>query len=142
MTKLYPPQRPWELEPYYCRHVEAMTAEGLHEKSDIAAQLAWRDKRIAELESTRASASKSVEALASRLLDLLPGADMDRACELIRADRRAVIVSVCKWLESRGAHPRDGRMFAAEDVLHNITDPGEPFEDLGFGSLVQEQSDD
>lgn len=49
VNKLYPPQRPWELEPYYCRHVEAMTAEGLREKSDIAAQLAARDKRIAEL---------------------------------------------------------------------------------------------
>lgn len=35
---------------HYWRHVNAMTAEGLHSKSDIAAELAWRDTRIAELE--------------------------------------------------------------------------------------------
>jgi len=34
----------------YSAHVHAMTAEGLHEKSDIAAELAFRDARIAELE--------------------------------------------------------------------------------------------
>ena len=47
--KLYPPQNPADLEPHYCRHVEAMTAEGLHEKSDIAAQLAARDAQLAEV---------------------------------------------------------------------------------------------
>lgn len=44
---------PWELEPHYSHHVGAMTAEGLHEKADIAFQLALRDKRIAELEALR-----------------------------------------------------------------------------------------
>lgn len=33
---------------YYCRHVNAMTTEGLHAKSDIAAELAWRDSVITE----------------------------------------------------------------------------------------------
>ncbi len=42
---------PMDLEPYYCRHISAMTAEGLRDKSAIAAQLAWRDKRIAELQA-------------------------------------------------------------------------------------------
>ena len=40
-----------QLGELYIRHVEAMTAEGLHEKSAIAAELAHRDSRIAELES-------------------------------------------------------------------------------------------
>lgn len=35
---------------YYCRHIMAMTKEGLHAKTDIACELAWRDKRIDELE--------------------------------------------------------------------------------------------
>lgn len=35
---------------YYCRHVQAMTEEGLHSKSDIAAELAWRDEQIARLQ--------------------------------------------------------------------------------------------
>lgn len=39
-------------EGYYIRHVDAMTAEGLHAKSDIAAELAWRD---AELDRLRAA---------------------------------------------------------------------------------------
>lgn len=30
----------------YIEHVEAMTAEGLHSKADIAAELAWRDEQI------------------------------------------------------------------------------------------------
>ena len=36
---------------YYFRHVRAMTAENLHDKSDIAAELGWRDMQIAALEA-------------------------------------------------------------------------------------------
>ena len=36
---------------HYIRHVAAMTRFGLHAKSDIAAELAHRDQRIAALES-------------------------------------------------------------------------------------------
>jgi hypothetical protein len=39
------------LEPHYCAHVSAMTTEGLHGKSDIAAELAFRDAEIAKLRS-------------------------------------------------------------------------------------------
>ena len=35
---------------YYSRHVLAMTQEQLHEKCDIAAELAWRDHQIDRLE--------------------------------------------------------------------------------------------
>lgn len=35
---------------YYIRHVQAMTEEGLHSKSDIAAELAYRDELIARLQ--------------------------------------------------------------------------------------------
>lgn len=34
---------------YYCRHVSAMTREGLDRKGDIAAELGHRDMVIAEL---------------------------------------------------------------------------------------------
>lgn len=40
---------------YYCKHIMAMTAEGLHSKSDIAAELAYRDSVIAELEGQLAN---------------------------------------------------------------------------------------
>ena len=36
------------LEPYYSSHVSAMTTEELHAKSHIAAELAFRDKELAE----------------------------------------------------------------------------------------------
>ncbi len=38
---------------YYGRHVSAMTGEGLHEKSDIAAELAHRDHVIDTLKAER-----------------------------------------------------------------------------------------
>lgn len=34
---------------YYIRHIMAMTAEGLHSKSDIAGELAFRDAVIDDL---------------------------------------------------------------------------------------------
>lgn len=44
---------------YYSRHVEAMTAEGLHDKSDIAGELAYRD---AEIDRLRRELAKALEA--------------------------------------------------------------------------------
>lgn len=38
---------------HYTRHLSAMTGESLHDKSDIAAELAWRDAEIARLERER-----------------------------------------------------------------------------------------
>ena len=39
------------LEPYFSRHMMAMTAENLDSKADIAMELAERDQRIALLEA-------------------------------------------------------------------------------------------
>lgn len=55
-----------ELGGHYCRHVNAMTAEGLHSKSDIAAELGYRDWRIANLEAQLAE----LEADKKTLLDM------------------------------------------------------------------------
>jgi hypothetical protein len=38
-----------KLEPHYSKHVSAMTVYDLHLKSDIAAELAWRDQKIETL---------------------------------------------------------------------------------------------
>src|SRR5690606_14446819 len=38
---------------YYCRHVAAMTDEGLHRKSEIAGQLGMRDRAIDRLTAER-----------------------------------------------------------------------------------------
>lgn len=42
-------RRPFNLEPHYSQHVSAMTTEGLREKTDIAAELAFRDAQIDKL---------------------------------------------------------------------------------------------
>lgn len=38
-----------EIAKHYTKHLQAMTREGLHAKSDIAAELAWRDAEIDRL---------------------------------------------------------------------------------------------
>lgn len=38
---------------HYCWHVDHMTREKLHSKSDIAAELGWRDMQIAKLTAER-----------------------------------------------------------------------------------------
>ncbi|WP_447881603.1 hypothetical protein [Serratia fonticola] len=48
-TKQYDERNAMALGDYYGRHVHAMTVESLHAKSDIAAELGYRDKRIDEL---------------------------------------------------------------------------------------------
>jgi len=57
-AKLYPAQDIMQLDRdgnYYMRHVSAMTGEGLHAKSDIAAQLGWRDREIDRLRAEMAA---------------------------------------------------------------------------------------
>ena len=52
-----------DLEPYYIRHVAAMTAEGLHSKAAIAKELAYRDQRIADLERQLAWKQAEIDAM-------------------------------------------------------------------------------
>lgn len=52
MTKQYANRDAMALDDaggYYCRHVSAMTGEGLYAKSDIAAELGYRDMVIDQL---------------------------------------------------------------------------------------------
>ncbi|MDU2018784.1 MAG: hypothetical protein E6736_00795 [Leclercia adecarboxylata] len=48
---------------HYCRHISAMTREGLHSKSDIAAELGFRDMVIAELEAKCAALAAELQAV-------------------------------------------------------------------------------
>ncbi|UKO79082.1 hypothetical protein [Escherichia coli] len=48
---------------FYIRHVTAMTKEELHNKSDIAAELGWRDMRIAGLEAKCAALASELDAI-------------------------------------------------------------------------------
>lgn len=56
MSNQYAERDTESLGEFYTKHVAAMTVEGLHEKSAIAAELAIRDARINELEQAVAAA--------------------------------------------------------------------------------------
>ncbi|MGT3278231.1 hypothetical protein [Yersinia enterocolitica] len=48
---------------YYARHIQAMTTEGLESKSDIAAELGWRDMQIDNLALRRDALEKKLAAV-------------------------------------------------------------------------------
>jgi len=52
---------------HYCRHISAMTREDLHSKSDIAAELGFRDMLIAALEAKCAEMAAENASLKSAL---------------------------------------------------------------------------
>ncbi|MES2180676.1 MAG: hypothetical protein V4493_01075 [Pseudomonadota bacterium] len=54
MVNQYAKRNPQALDKaggYYCRHIMALTTEKLHDKSKIAAELAWRDMEIDRLKT-------------------------------------------------------------------------------------------
>lgn len=57
---VYPSLKPWDLEPHLSVHRSAMTTEGLHGKAEIAEQLAWRDRTIADLRGQLARSESTV----------------------------------------------------------------------------------
>lgn len=93
--KLYDERRPWELEPHYGNHVQQMTAEGLHNKSDIAAELACRDCEIdrlrAELDQLKQGrgepAAVRFVAACSGLQHFSPGACGQVSAVIVNGDR-------------------------------------------------------
>ncbi|WP_312288836.1 hypothetical protein [Stutzerimonas nitrititolerans] len=63
-VKRYAERDAYELDKagnYYFRHVSAMTGEGLHRKSDIAAELGWRGMQIDALLAERDRLREALE---------------------------------------------------------------------------------
>lgn len=90
-----------EVHNLYCKHINAMTTEGLHSKSSIAAELAWRDWKIMQLEQ-----SKGVR-VDLEVLDGVVGEPVITATvPLLRVDGSdcpapkiiGIIDCVCKWV--------------------------------------------
>lgn len=65
---LYPKHSAQDLGADYIAHVMAMTSEGLHSKSDIAVQLAWRDAELRRLHAER----DKLHAFAQDIMDEWP----------------------------------------------------------------------
>ena len=68
MSKQYPACGPLygerdaeTLGQHYGKHVHAMTREQLHSKSDIAAELAWRDQNIEQLQARIAELERQAD---------------------------------------------------------------------------------
>lgn len=92
---------------WYSLHVSAMTTEGLHSKSDIAAELAWRDVQIMELKG--------------ELLDLKIGF---RKCEFCGCRSNAKSRACCekgreadKLSSAPAAQPEDGELETRHQML-------------------------
>lgn len=69
MGNLYAERDIIEQGNHYFRHTSAMTSEGLHSKSDIAAELAHRDIEIERLQARAAELSSENDALKKANLD-------------------------------------------------------------------------
>lgn len=59
-----------ELSEHYAKHVFAMTAEGLHSKSDIAAELAYRDAEIDRLTQELANSRAVLGVAGEHIIEL------------------------------------------------------------------------
>ena len=54
---------------YYCKHVAAMTREGLHSKSDIAAELGFRDSQIDQLKQENTELREAFQSIKNKFND-------------------------------------------------------------------------
>lgn len=64
----------------YAQHVRAMTVEGLHDKAEIAIQLAWRDSQLSALQQQNESLAARLQAAEAR------GAELERERDELRRD--------------------------------------------------------
>lgn len=104
---LYAERDAQELEPWFSRHLSAMTGEALHSKSDIACELAFRDAAIAELKAeNRALSNRAIDCEMSWTHERAERAEMAIA-ELVQQlkderdaweDLRSNSVSIDGWL--------------------------------------------
>lgn len=124
MTKQYAERDAFELDQvggHYMRHVMAMTAEQLHSKSDIAAELAWRDSQIAELQ-------RKLDAIIGGFEEAIRHKDRLAAELNAMAAENAVLMKFCKNAafdadyESELGMERGGFTDAINDIKTPATD--------------------
>jgi len=70
MSNQYAKRNHRALGEHYLRHVSAMTGEGLHAKSDIAAELAWRDAEIERLRSALLTLANAADDVGVQFFDM------------------------------------------------------------------------
>lgn len=90
-AKLYAPRDTEALGSHYTAHLEAMTAEGLHDKSAIAAELAWRDQKLAAAETFKTEIIAERNSIRDRLST--SERDLEAVRELLFAQREMAAVA-------------------------------------------------
>ena len=110
-----------EVGGHYFRHVLAMTSEGLHSKSEIAAELGWRDMQIALLREQLSQLSISAGQADQRKAE----SDVVRVALGFSAD--ADDVAPCDLVDAIAALQEQVRALAAEgsQMLQLLTDISE-----------------
>lgn len=112
MSKQYDERNAMALGDYYGRHCHAMTVESLHAKSDIAAELAYRDKRIDELLAAMEEKDQRIKELSSALT-IEKGASAFESRRTTHIDRMRD-----KFLKrAEAAEQREGNLKSDVDVL-------------------------
>lgn len=112
----YTEQWLWESQNTYDDHVSAMTAEGLHSKAEIAAELAWRDALIEDAERRANTSFESVKIQNNRIVE---------QDDQIDALRRKVteLSEALHWYKTEAEaitknwHKNDGAVVASAHVL-------------------------
>lgn len=126
-AKLYPEVDHMALGQRYCDHVMAMTAEGLHDKSDIAGQLAWRDEQLAAKDREIAELSRKydmwrgfVEVMSDQVTDLI--AKVERA-EAGRDESRRHLGELLAVIHRDGGQyqAEHGAAKATQDALSKLS---------------------
>ena len=95
MSNLYSERDIIEQGDHYSRHTSAMTGEGLHSKSDIAAELAHRDIEIERLQARVSELYSALDNVNERLADgcRLSGDEIDDVdAALLNTDCKAFIL--------------------------------------------------
>ena len=116
---LYARRNTAALGEYYVRHIEAVTDENLCEASDIAAELAWRDREIDRLRSMIYEIPIPATVPAS-ILTADTNADDDVRAESVRINSAAHAPTMTKR-ELIAAMALQGLLAAEGDVSANVT---------------------
>lgn len=95
ITRHYADRDLFELGEHYVRHVRAMTAEKLHDKTDIAAELAFRDAELSSANERIAELEREAVNSADRLHEAR--GDVHRLTKELSALRASMLALADKW---------------------------------------------
>lgn len=92
---------------YYCRHVDRMTRESLHAKSDIAAELGWRDMEIDRLRARVAELERALRDTEDMYTERT--SQLDSAMESLRRKDQHIAEYIAEANELRAARDQAWR---------------------------------